>query len=139
MTFNPAITLWLQPWAPKTDLSASPLTREVPCRLGFTAPIAINAFAQLLIVISLAVTACAPPGSNNVPEILLFNGTGTSPNGVKAVEAVLKEATTYAQALCIDCSPEVERETLRIVGLIGTPEEPAAVAASATAAIADDR
>ena len=55
------------------------------------------------------------------------------------VQAILKEANLYAQALCIDCSPEVERETLRIVGLIGTPEEPAAVAASATAAIADDR
>ncbi|SEP41826.1 hypothetical protein SAMN02990966_05975 [Rhodospirillales bacterium URHD0017] len=55
------------------------------------------------------------------------------------VEAILKEATTYAQALCIDCSPEVERETLRIVGLIGTPEEPVVEAASATAAIADER
>lgn len=55
------------------------------------------------------------------------------------VEAILKEATTYAQALCIDCSPEVERETLRIVRLIGKPEEPVAVAASATAEIADDR
>ena len=31
------------------------------------------------------------------------------------VEAVLKEANLYAQALCIDCSPEVERETMRIV------------------------
>ena len=31
------------------------------------------------------------------------------------VEAALKEAGLYAQALCIDCSPEVERETIRIV------------------------
>ena len=31
------------------------------------------------------------------------------------VEATLKEAGLYAQALCIDCSPEVERETMRIV------------------------
>jgi hypothetical protein len=55
------------------------------------------------------------------------------------VEATLKEATTYAQALCIDCSPEVERETLRIVGLLGTPEEPVAVAASSTVAVAEER
>src|ERR671912_88671 len=31
------------------------------------------------------------------------------------VEATLKEAGLYAQALCIDCSPEVERETMRIM------------------------
>ena len=40
----------------------------------------------------LALTACAPPASNDSPPILLFNGTGTSPNGVKAVEAVLKDS-----------------------------------------------
>jgi hypothetical protein len=55
------------------------------------------------------------------------------------VEATLKEARTYAQALCIDCSPEVERETLRIVKLIGTPEEPVAVTESAAAEITDER
>jgi hypothetical protein len=43
------------------------------------------------------------------------------------VEASLKEAGLYAQAFCIDCSPEVERETLRIVKQI-KPEEPVAVA-----------
>jgi hypothetical protein len=47
------------------------------------------------------------------------------------VEATLKEATNYALALCIDCSPEVERETLRIMGLVGTAEEPAAAIESA--------
>jgi hypothetical protein len=31
------------------------------------------------------------------------------------LEATLKEAGVYAQALCLDCSPEVERETMRIV------------------------
>lgn len=31
------------------------------------------------------------------------------------VDQALKEAGLYAQALCTDCSPEVERETLRIV------------------------
>ena len=78
--------------APKTDLPASPLTREVPRGLWFTAPIASNAIAQLWFLISLAVTACAPPASNQVPEILLFNGTGTSANDVKALEMILKDS-----------------------------------------------
>ena len=52
-----------------------------------------NRSVQLILCIaSLALTACAPPASNDVPPILLFNGTGTSPNDVKAVEAVLKDS-----------------------------------------------
>src|SRR5438552_5136653 len=43
-------------------------------------------------IAALALTACAPPTSKDSPTILLFNGTGTSPNGVKAVEAVLKDS-----------------------------------------------
>src|SRR6266576_5414964 len=39
----------------------------------------------------LALAACTPSESNHTPPILLFNGTGTSPNDVKAVEALLKE------------------------------------------------
>jgi hypothetical protein len=35
-------------------------------------------------------TACKPPQSNTASQILLFNGTGTSPNDVKAVEVMLK-------------------------------------------------
>ena len=31
------------------------------------------------------------------------------------LDAFSKEAGLYAQALCIDCSPEVERETMQIV------------------------
>jgi len=76
--------------APKTDLPASSLTRGVPRGLRFTAPIEVNAVAQLLFLISLGMTACAPPASNNVPPILLFNGTGTSANDVTAVETILK-------------------------------------------------
>jgi len=38
----------------------------------------------------LALTACAPPPVGDAP-ILLFNGTGTSPNDVVAVEAILKD------------------------------------------------
>jgi hypothetical protein len=49
------------------------------------------------------------------------------------VEASLKEAGLYTQALCIDCSPEVERETLRIAKQI-KPEEPVPVADASIAA-----
>src|SRR6266567_8123388 len=52
-----------------------------------------NRSIQLISCIAaLALTACAPTTSNDSPPILLFNGTGTSPNGVKAVEAVLKDS-----------------------------------------------
>jgi len=77
--------------APETDLTASLLTREVPSRLRFTPTVAINGVAQLLFLISLALTACSPIASGNVPQILLFNGTGTSPNDVKAVETILRD------------------------------------------------
>jgi glutamine amidotransferase-like uncharacterized protein len=40
----------------------------------------------------LNLTACAPSESNDVPQVLLFNGNGTTPNGVKAIEAILKES-----------------------------------------------
>jgi len=55
------------------------------------------------------------------------------------VEATLKEASTYAQALCIDCTPEMERETLRIVRLVGMPDEPVAVTEPAAAETTDER
>ena len=48
------------------------------------------------------------------------------------LEATLKEAGLYAQALCIDCSPEVERETMRIVKEI-KPEVAVADASTADA------
>ena len=49
--------------------------------------------SQLLSCIALlALAGCAPPASNEIPPILLFNGSGTSPNDFKAVEAVLKDA-----------------------------------------------
>jgi len=45
-----------------------------------------------LCIAALALTACAPPTSNDAAQILLFNGSGTSPNDVKAVEAVLNDS-----------------------------------------------
>jgi hypothetical protein len=77
--------------APKTDLPASPLTREVPRCLWFMAPVVVSAVAPLLFLIPLALTACAPPAPSNVAPILLFNGTGTSANDVAAVETILKD------------------------------------------------
>jgi glutamine amidotransferase-like uncharacterized protein len=53
-------------------------------------PRVIKRVLELFFLISLAMTACSPTASNNVPQILLFNGTGTSPNDVKAVETILK-------------------------------------------------
>ena len=46
--------------------------------------------ALVLSIASLLLTACDPPASNEAPSILLFNGTGTSPNDVAAVQEVLK-------------------------------------------------
>jgi glutamine amidotransferase-like uncharacterized protein len=43
-------------------------------------------------ITTIAVAACAPPGANEAAPILLFNGTGASPNDVKAVEAILKDS-----------------------------------------------
>jgi glutamine amidotransferase-like uncharacterized protein len=48
-------------------------------------------------IASLTLTGCAPRASDNAPPILLFNGTGTSPNDVKAVERILKDSH-------LDCS-----------------------------------
>lgn len=76
---------------PTTYLPTSPITREVLRRLWFTAPGSIYTVAQLFFFISLAMTACAPPASNDTHPILLFNGSGASPNDVVAVETILKD------------------------------------------------
>jgi hypothetical protein len=47
-------------------------------------------FQLISCIAALALTACAPPASNDLPPILLFNGSGASPSDIKAVEAVLK-------------------------------------------------
>ena len=44
------------------------------------------------------------------------------------IEVVLKEANLYAQALCIDCSPEVERQTQRLLKEMRIAGDPPAVA-----------
>ena len=66
--------------------------------------IAINSVGQLLILILLSLTACAPSASNDDSPVLLFNGTGTSPNDVAAIERMLEDgqlkyATLNAQQL----------------------------------------
>jgi glutamine amidotransferase-like uncharacterized protein len=57
-----------------------------------------------LILISLALAACAPSAPSSVPPVLLFSGTGTSANDVAAVEAILMDrhleyATVNSQQL----------------------------------------
>lgn len=59
------------------------------------------AFAALMVV---AVCACAGSASSRPPEILLFAGTGTSPNDVAAIESILhgkdlRYATVNSQQL----------------------------------------
>jgi hypothetical protein len=73
--------------------------------------------------------------SVSLVEVLLKQGV-IDPT---TVEAALKEANLYAQALCIDCSPEVERETQRLLKQVRIPAEPEPVAEPSTAAAADAR
>src|ERR1041385_2002324 len=48
-------------------------------------------------LLALTLPACGPPQLPAAAQVLLFNGTGTSPNDVKAFEAILKEMhLTYA-------------------------------------------
>jgi hypothetical protein len=55
---------------------------------------------QLLTSIAImALTSCAPPESNEPPPILLFNGSGTSPNDVKAVEAIPNGIPNYRNSI----------------------------------------
>jgi glutamine amidotransferase-like uncharacterized protein len=77
--------------APTTGLPLHPLKREIPgCHLPATI-VAFKAAARLLFLIPLAMTGCASPVSNTASPILLFNGTGTSPNDVGAIETILKD------------------------------------------------
>ncbi len=52
---------------------------------------AIRSLARLFLPVLLALTACTPEEPKTPPPILLFNGAGTSPNDVKAVEAILRD------------------------------------------------
>jgi glutamine amidotransferase-like uncharacterized protein len=45
---------------------------------------------QILGLAALVLTACASPAPDDAAPILLFDGTGTSPNDVAAVKAILK-------------------------------------------------
>jgi hypothetical protein len=45
-------------------------------------------------------------------------------------EATIKDAGAYVQALCVDCSPELERSTLRILQVFGKLPEQATSAAA---------
>ena len=48
----------------------------------------------------------------------------------KAVaDAVIKDANCYVQALCVGCSPELERDTQRILQMFGKLPEQAATEA----------
>jgi hypothetical protein len=50
----------------------------------------LKAFIAVAVICS-GMTACSPPQSSGPPQILLFNGTGTTPNGVAAIEKILND------------------------------------------------
>jgi len=80
----------------------------------------IRSIQLISCVAILALTACAPPASNDAPPILLFSGAGTSPNDVKAVEAILKGnrlkyATVNSQQLNIMSESQLLAYRLMIV------------------------
>ena len=59
---------------------------------------------RLRVVVALVLNACSPAIPKAAPPILLYSGSGTSPNAVSAVETVLKNkhlayATANAQQL----------------------------------------
>src|SRR5262245_11254717 len=77
--------------APATGFPLHTPTRAIPRCHSPAATVAFEAVARLLFLIPLATMGCASPESNAVPPILLFNGTGTSPNDVASVETILKD------------------------------------------------
>ena len=84
-------TTTMSVYAPTTGLPLRPFIREIPCCHRPARLVAFKAVARFLFLIPLAMMGCASPVSNTVPPILLFNGTGTSPNDVAAVETILKD------------------------------------------------
>ena len=75
------------------------LSRQAPHHSWLAAHIALNATTLLLCIISLLAVGCGQPTSNQVPSILLFNGTGVSVNDVAAIETILRDrGLDYATA-----------------------------------------
>src|SRR3954470_15703853 len=50
----------------------------------------IRSFQLLPFIAISALTACSPSKSNDAPPVLVFRGSGSSPNSAKAIEAILK-------------------------------------------------
>lgn len=57
---------------------------------GFERFGATGVMAQLFLLLALGLTDCAPESTRDDRPILLFTGTGTSPNDVKAIATILK-------------------------------------------------
>ena len=81
------------------DLPAGFLPCEFWGRFWLRMSGATRIVIQLLCLGALALTSCSPEVASTSAPILLFNGTGTSPNDVAAVEIILKERhLEYAKA-----------------------------------------
>src|SRR5947209_6990450 len=78
-------------WLPATGVSMRTLRRAIPRCEWFALIGEFKAAALCLLLLPLATTGCASRVSNTVAPILLFNGTVTSPNDVRAVETILRD------------------------------------------------
>jgi glutamine amidotransferase-like uncharacterized protein len=72
-------------------VAAHPLTREIPHGHRPATIAALEVAARWLFLVPLAMTGCDSSLPKTIPPILLFNGTGTSPDDVASVERILKD------------------------------------------------
>jgi alkylation response protein AidB-like acyl-CoA dehydrogenase len=71
--------------------------------------------------------------SSSLMEALLRRGVIEQADA----ETIIRDAASYAAAFCTDAAPEVEREALRILKLVGTTERNVAVAQTTPEPVVD--
>ena len=54
-----------------------------------------------------------------------------------AIDPIIQDAASYVAAFCTDCGPEIEREALRLLTLVGKSERDVAVADAAPIPVVD--
>src|SRR5207244_283432 len=81
----------------------------------------ITAFL-LLALVAIVMQGCASPASQSDSQILLFNGTGTSPNDVAAVKKILGDmhlSYTVVNSTKLDATSEAELLAYRLLIIPG--------------------
>lgn len=99
-------------WAP--DAAAD---ERLPVGLG-SGPVKNQRIPAIAVGVSLLASACSPSAPHEVSPILLFNGTGTSPNDVKAIEAVLQgmhQSYTKVDSQKVNGMPESQWANIRLL------------------------